>query len=202
MHYGILSEAYTFNLSPQAFASMQGFPQELIHKTIDHLAEALIRDDLRTCSLVAKHWTSEAQKKQFESVYSLSLDTSKKLLALITESPHIGTYIKSLEFRVDSFDVGTGDAALAVLPEIIKSLPHLEALDLSVVARCGPPRDSESLHTYVLSQRSMGSYLFPPVLMSCLQRDIREYTQYLSILPLRPESNNEARPPELAIYGY
>ncbi|KAJ7903131.1 P-loop containing nucleoside triphosphate hydrolase protein [Mycena leptocephala] len=83
----------------------------------------------------AKRWTSEAQKKQFESVYSLSLDTSKKLLALITESPHIGTYIKSLEFRVDSFDVGTGDAALAVLPEIIKSLPHLEALDLSVVAR-------------------------------------------------------------------
>jgi hypothetical protein len=99
---------------------MRQFPQELIDNTIHHLVEDSETSDvnMRTCSLVAKSWTPQAQKEQFQSVYSLTLDTSKKLLALIVGSPHIGAYIKFLTLRVDSFDVGTETRDLAVLPEL------------------------------------------------------------------------------------
>jgi hypothetical protein len=173
--------AYTFKIPPLAFIAMRQFPQELIDNTIHHLVEDSETSDvnMRTCSLVAKSWTPQAQKEQFQSVYSLTLDTSKKLLALIVGSPHIGAYIKFLTLRVDSLDVGTETRDLAVLPEITKSLSCLEGLDLSVVPYNGRLRnDVELLRAYISpSHRVSGphSYLCPPALILCLQNANREH---------------------------
>jgi hypothetical protein len=156
---------------------MREFPQELIDKTIDQLvSEETAGDsnvDLRTCSLVAKRWTSQAQKKGFESVISQTLGTSKKLLALVSASPHIGAYIKFLHLRVDSFDVGNRTGELATLAAIIGYLCRLEALDLSVVAHREPFNHSHSLHAHIASRGHMvHSYLFPPALICSLQNGI------------------------------
>ncbi|KAF8158884.1 hypothetical protein K438DRAFT_1860584, partial [Mycena galopus ATCC 62051] len=101
--------------------------QHLQPKAIDQLADSEIGrdDDLRTCSLVVKRWTSQAQKKYFESVHSPMLDTSKRLLTLISASPHTRAHVKFLQLQLDFLDVGT-----------YSHLLHLEGLDLSVITHC------------------------------------------------------------------
>ncbi|KAF8185057.1 hypothetical protein K438DRAFT_1837331 [Mycena galopus ATCC 62051] len=145
---------------------MREFPQELIDKAIDQLAEIGRDDNLRTCSLVVKCWTSQAQKKYFESVHSPMLDTSKRLLTLISASPHTGADVKFLQLQLDFLDVGTYTASpspeLVTLPVVIEHLLHLEGLDLSVITHCGLLGSGPGFWRGTTVPATIGAFVFVP----------------------------------------
>ncbi|KAK7041029.1 hypothetical protein R3P38DRAFT_2768437 [Favolaschia claudopus] len=156
--------------------------RELVDRMIDSVAQSTSDNvDLRSCSLVSKNWTQQAQKKQFESISSPNLEAARKLLIMTSASRHILAFIKCLRFQVNSVDIGTGTQELAALSNLLEGLFNLEELDLTVEG-CPSgspvrPDDWQAVQNYALVYTRWHSYVFPLVFAQGLQLSLKNRLQ-------------------------
>ncbi|KAJ7486233.1 hypothetical protein B0H11DRAFT_1143304 [Mycena galericulata] len=166
------------------------FPQEILELILDDLDAAGDFSSLKTCSLVCASLCHPTQSRIFKRITlqpwftSLRKANTMSVLfhRLLTESPHIRSYVRILVIQDREFYSTPGRKRVlpwvldeATLPLLIPMLTHLEAFDLHARFNWLAVEDNPSLSSAIwkaLASRKIESIHFRGVdiLSSCISR--------------------------------
>ncbi|KAF7344491.1 hypothetical protein MSAN_01930900 [Mycena sanguinolenta] len=135
-------------------SSLPVFPPELVDAIICEIDDL---ESLKACSLVALSWRSRSQRILFDTL-TVTVENYAALFKLLTESPHIASYITHLILRMMYAAMPVRD--IESIPQILDKLHN--------VRRCMLAGLQSRMHTVPVSVNSQ--IAFPPLVLDFLVR--------------------------------